>query len=541
MKMFKILVTVLICWILHLGANLAGSQVPNIVPSQHRLNVAVDARLELLAVVQLLSGYGERFGLITQFDFPYKRYVSEYFSPYKNHRAVQLFAKMSKVNFNCDAPPAAMLYLSDPPNLNIQLPFTDDLNRRAGGQKQLNEFVNSLREFASRTQFVAFYKAHQETYQQIVADVRMKMGSIDYIGTLENYYGMKHHSYNIILVPLFVGGYGHRLERTDGTCDIFNICGPISVENNLPVFGTVGELAWHEFGHSFVVPTMNKLHSDIAKYSSLFVPIADRMKEQNYTEWDTCVNEHLVRAVEIRLAYQHIGKEASEQALRYNKTKGFFYVEALCNRLEQYENQRDKYKTFTDFSPELLNVFKELSEKKLGDEFYNIPFTGPINAVFSDRKSISLIMPTNENNKAIQGKIHAYVKAFRDEFFKDSPVLTDQEALKKDLSSNSIVVYGTPTGNLWLAKHIIELPVRIAADQILAETAYKGEHLRFISAWPNPWSSRKGIVIYTAQQVEDVIGINAVSHGSTDYVIAKGKEVLKSADYNKQNQPWTFK
>jgi len=552
MKRFKIVVIVLVCWILHLGSNLAGPQTPNIVPSQHRLNVVVDARLELLAVVQLLSNYGERLGLITRYDFPYNRNVVEYFSPYKNHRAVQLFAEMSKSGFSYDAPPAAMLYLSDPPDLNTQLPLTDYLSRRAGGEKRLNQFVSLLRDFASRTQFTTFFKSHQETYRQIVANARTKlvvslpnpMEGIDYIGTLENYYGMKHHSYNIILVPLFVGGYGHRVERADGTCDIYNICGPINIENDLPVFGTVEsfrDLAWHEFGHSFVVPTMGKLHISISKYSSLYEPISDTMKKQAYGSWETCVNEHLVRAVATRLAYQQIGKEAAEKTLLYEKTRGFFYVEALCKRLEQYENQRDKYRTFADFSPELIAVFKELSEKKLGSEFYSVPFTGTINAVVSDNKSVVLIVPTNENNKTVQDKIHAYVTAIRDKFFKDSPILTDKEALKKDLSGNSLVVYGTPAGNIWLAKHITQLPVQIRADQIVAESAYTGTNLRFISAWPNPQNPKKGIVIYTAQQAEDVYEINSVFHGPTDYVIAKGKEILKSADYNRQNRPWTFK
>jgi hypothetical protein len=341
-----------------------------------------------------------------------------------------------------------------------------------------------------------------------------------------------------------VGGFGHRLEGADGDCDIYNICGPINIENDLPVFGTAASfrsLAWHEFGHSFVVPTMNKIHSDITKYSSLFDPISDKMKEQAYGTWDTCVNEHLVRAVETRLAYLHIDKEVAQQTLRYEKTKGFFYVEVLCKRLEQYENQRDKYSTFADFSPEIIGVFKELSEKKLGDEFYSIPFTGPINAIVSDRKSAVLIMPTHERDKTAQDKIHTFIKAICAKFFKDAPILTDQEAFKMDLSSNSIIVYGTPAGNLWLAKHITELPVRILSDQIVAEISYPGTNLRFISAWPNPQNPRKGMVIYTAQQAEDVIEINAVFHGPTDYVVAKGTEVLKSADYNKQNKPWTFK
>lgn len=59
------------------------------------LRVTVDPRIELLAVVQLLSGY--RF--LTRYDVSYKRDVIEYFSPHKNHPAVRLFAENERRRF----------------------------------------------------------------------------------------------------------------------------------------------------------------------------------------------------------------------------------------------------------------------------------------------------------------------------------------------------------------------------------------------------------------------------------------------------------
>ena len=167
----------------------------------HSINVLVDPRIELLAVVQYLSGYGERFGLITRYDMPYKHDVMGYFALFKEHPAVKLFARMSADNFNFDAPPAAMLHLSEPPDLSLEAPFTDYLKKRAGGEERLEEFVKSLRDFARETQFMAFFEAHKGTFLQTVFDAHEKLRDIDYIGTLENYFGMKQHSYNIILVP----------------------------------------------------------------------------------------------------------------------------------------------------------------------------------------------------------------------------------------------------------------------------------------------------------------------------------------------------
>ena len=46
----------------------------------------------------------------------------------------------------------------------------------------------------------------------------------DLIGDIENYYGIKQNSYNIILVPMFhPGGFASRLENKDGSFDIYSI------------------------------------------------------------------------------------------------------------------------------------------------------------------------------------------------------------------------------------------------------------------------------------------------------------------------------
>lgn len=102
------------------------------------------------------------------------------------------------------------------------------------------------------------------------------------------------------------------------------------------------------------------------------------------------------------------------------------------------------------------------------------------------------------------------------------------------------MVYGTLNGNLWLQAHIEELPFRIEADKIITDKIIKGEDLRLISAWPHFHDKSKGMAIYTAQRAEDIWGINGINHGSTDYIIIKGKKVLGSGNYKKKEAQWGF-
>lgn len=509
------------------------------------LNIAVDPRIELLAVVQLLSGYGEMIpGVITGFDFDYKREMLEYFEPHKYHKAVKLFKEMAP-SFHYDAPPAAMLHLSNPPELEVRYPFTEYLIRRAGGEERLEDFIDALWDFGQKSAFMEFFEAHQKDFDRMAASVRAKIKGLNFVSDIEDYYGMSSSSYNLILAPLFhPGGYGPRVRLPDGTHDVFYIGGPRGLEGNFPVWGGVEDfryLVWHEFSHSFVNPTTHLFIDEVDRYAGLLDPIAGPMEEMAYGSWETCVNEHVVRAVTVRLAHLHQGEDVGEKSLMHERTRHFAYVEALCERLKIYEKKRDRYPCFIDFYPELIKVFKELSEADLGEEFYKIPFPGTMNGVYSDKEAETVyIVPTAESDGEVQEKIREYARGTRDRFRAEARLLTDVEALKEDLAGKAVFAYGTIDGNLWLKKNFSFLKDHVKPDRIITDRTHVGSNLRFLTARPSPFDKCMGVAIYTAQRAEDVVGINGLYHGPTDYVVARGSEVLQAADYVKKNEAWTF-
>ncbi len=332
-----------------------------------RLHIEVDPRLELLAVIQFLSNYQEQLPvrLLTDFDFPYKQETTDYFMPYANHRAIVLFEQMSSQGFNFDAPPTVMIHLSLPPDLTIQYPLSEELITRVGGLEQLEEFLEASREFALDTNFMSFFEQHEPFYQQLVDNV-----SVDYADliSLETYYGMQQHSYNIILVPLYLaGGYGPLIKHPNGSYDVYSISGPYNVVDNIPTFGSsesFRHLIWHEFSHSFVNPLTAKHWDEIELYNDAYEPIQDQMHQYGYGTWETSVNEHIVRAIVVRLTQRNFGDERGKQALKNEINWGFIYTEALVEELKQFELYRDEYPTLADFYPQLIGVFKEVTDNQ---------------------------------------------------------------------------------------------------------------------------------------------------------------------------------
>ena len=520
------------------------SSTSNSFSFQHKkINVRVDPRLELLSIVQYLSGYDKAKALLTKLDFEYKKDIEKHFSKYKTHAAVKIFENIGvNGSFDYSAPPTAMLHLSSPPDLEIQVPVTDVILKRAGGKKNMDQFITELRDFAIESNFMDFYNRHISLYEIIQNDVKRKLEGVNTIEALEKYFGIKNHSYNILVVPLFHGGgYGPRVKRSDGKLDVFYIGGPRKVENDTPVFGTKESfmhIAWHEFCHSFVNPTTERFTTEIHKSKSLLTPILLYMNRIGYADWETAVNEHLVRAVTARLQYLNLGED-DKATIKKEKEYGFFYIDHVYKKILDYEKNRDKYSNFIEFYPEILKIFNELTRKDLDEDFFVLPYTGNAISILSQNNKV-VILPTNEKDKKLQQKIHESTKLMYDKFHSGTTYINDSDALETDLSDSFLIVFGTMEGNLWLRKHSELFPFKLSGNKLTADKEYTGNRLRLITTFPNPENPEKGVLIYTANNLRDVRSAGGVFHGPTDYVIVNGWKILKAGNYNKNTGKWRF-
>ncbi|MDB8791037.1 DUF4932 domain-containing protein [Romboutsia sp. 1001216sp1] len=342
----------------------------------NNINMTIDPRIELLSVIMYLSPtYDYKTTSIIPEDITYKQEVEKYFRKYKYHAVVKLFESMSKNGFSYDAPPTSMLYLTNPPNLKIR----EDIDKsdyvytqcvqRAGGEDKFLEFIDELNNFVKESNFYEFYNDHMNYYEKIINTTIKSLSDIDYISQVEDYYGTKQNSYNIILNGmLYANNYGPRIKDKDGKYDIYFIQGSNGAKDDLPMFGDdfmFMYLIRHEFGHSFVNNLTTKNIKEVNKYESLFEPIKEKMNSQAYSNWETCLNEHLVRACVIRMTEIHNGKEDANRSIKMEKEAGFIYIDKLINLLEkEYEKNRDKYSTFEDFYPEILKLLDDLSNNK---------------------------------------------------------------------------------------------------------------------------------------------------------------------------------
>ena len=262
---------------------------------------------------------------------------------------------MRSKGFAYDTPPRAMLYVDSNFKLLDNIVLPDDIIKSAGGKDILLKFLSLLSDFKNKSKFDEFYMSHTNFYNNIVINVKNRVDKIGCVENLIEFYGYKQNSFNIIIQPLSIGGYAGWTSTKDGKLDVYDF---MVVPNDDVEFSN---LLVHEFGHSYINPLTQTNINIVNKYNNLFTPIRESMSKQAYGSWDTCVNEHIVRAITYKILYNLFSTKVSQSYIDRDTASNFIYIKALSESLEEYKNNRDKYPTIKDFYPGLLNEFQSLS------------------------------------------------------------------------------------------------------------------------------------------------------------------------------------
>lgn len=499
------------------------------------LPVTVDPRVELVSIVQYLAEPPEHRRVTNIVECPYGLDVRAWAAPFSGHRAVRLLAEMNARGFNYDAPYAAIVHLGPPPALQANAPFSDYVLKRAGGQAEMQKFIAALRRFADETHFMDFFASHRGTYDAIVARTTKALGPADRaVATLTQYVGSAHDRHELILAPMLLGNFGPSVRARDGRVTAYFIAGTGTARDGLPWFGTPDVLKQnltHEFAHSYINELTEKHRRELDRYAALYEPIAPWMRPLAYSSWETAVNEHIIHALTIRLTTAD-GAARDEEIISARK-EGFFYLPLILERLGAYERDRANYPDLASFYPRLVDIWREMSTRPPTPDFFIVPFRSTVGDAEYARPRVVFVVPTGESNSEDQARIVAYARRVHDAFAPDAPFLTDVEALRQPATGRVLLLYGTPSGNLWVARRLGDrLPFRFAGGRVaIAGRTFSGDHIRVICALPNPDDPRFGIVVHSAAAAADVNGINSVENGPTDYVVANGQDVLDASNF----------
>ncbi len=514
-----------------LGLCYANLLAESVVPPQETkggVYFSVDPRMEVLAVVQYLSGCKR----IAKDPKEYVAAIDEWFCEYRDHPVVQLWPKLEKRGFNYDSPVMYFLQYAAIPfsqKVNALQKYASDVwddqfKEIFGSKAKEREMLALLNDFIAKSRFTDFMASQEDFYKAQIQSAAAALNQADIAKAMNSWYGSRGNSYNYIISPLLgMSGYGPCLQNSSGNLDLFCVAAAKTDPQSLLI------MLLHEFSHSYVNHLVDEHYDTLKQARKLRKPIAEKMKAQGYNNWWVILAEHYVRTATIRIYHSLTDAPSVKHLVESEVRRGFIYTPAINTDLEAYESKREADgMDFGSFFPELVKSMLALKENPEKYQEIVTAFKGNIGAVYSSNALIivpeisadstvsKFIMP---NAEFVAGRIGARI-------------ITDTQALKLKLTKNPLIVYGCPQHNKWLAKHMAKLRFQLLPDRIVADKEYLGEDLRIISAQPNPFNNKLGMLIYTAQRPQDLEKINNVHHGPSEFVISDSQgNVLESGFY----------
>ena len=124
-----------------------------------KIKYTLDKRTEIMEIMLTLTDYFDRIPKLrvpTEFDYAVD--VKNYFSQYKNHRAVKLLTEIiHELSFNYDAPIALMWQLNSDFSINelLKYPF----ETRLGRSPKVLEFIKEIKNLLSTLTMMNFIKS----------------------------------------------------------------------------------------------------------------------------------------------------------------------------------------------------------------------------------------------------------------------------------------------------------------------------------------------------------------------------------------------
>jgi hypothetical protein len=360
------------------------------------IDVKVDINLETFAIVERFANPYSKYMYVrdsvlkTQEPmrpmayYAFERYKNEDNSKIAKHLAAVVDTIIGTRVGGQDVIFSALIYAKPFPEKGAIAPFRFS---HANLNKETVDFINSeiallieeLRQFYIERKVGQFMKKHKAYYKGAVNEIKTKIpkGIVPFMTTY--YRDKSNNKYSIFLIPsrAFTKGEwqanGPQIPLKNGGKHIIQLLSstyldvPIVPNGVYTKFG-FGDAEWlqditiHEFGHTFCQfdsIIVAKTNTSAALFSGDWV---NDMGKQGYRAWDVCVNEHVVRLGEIRIA-EKMGDKDRANRLRnsYIKNKKFVIIPLLEKKVVEYENNPQKYPTFRAFLPELLAVFDTLT------------------------------------------------------------------------------------------------------------------------------------------------------------------------------------
>ena len=340
--------------------------------TESQIRVEVSEAVELMSILARTAGNKEyNMDMAGQ----YTKDTEVWFAPYKQHAAVVCFQNLrDQYGISYDAVMSMAIHLDIDGGKVKFLGEQADLEKR-WSNVDIDDFIDKLNTFYTDTRFHNFFEQHRMFYDEGLKEYEANVMTYFHQEWYARFYGTAPTDRFRIVIGFTCGGgnYGPSRQLPGQPREAYAICGYyINPQTGKP-YGEGANMATtliHEFNHSFVNPLLNnetnasliattgqKLH----KFS------AYAMERQAYSDWQTVINESIVRAaVILYMLDQDFDQKQVLNELANQVCRSFNWMPELVASLRYYAAHRDQYPTLNDYYPEIARCLSKYIEDEVG-------------------------------------------------------------------------------------------------------------------------------------------------------------------------------
>ena len=327
------------------------------------IEIKVDKKTELLGVMLLISKYKDKYPFLVE-ECGNKEYRNKIFASFKkfnNEKTIVLLNEIiDNLCFNYDAPVFLINQLNEDYSFNYlpDYPFKSRLQ----SSPVVIEFLNSIKRFAKKIEFDKFYESNMSFYKIGINQINNLIKNYNFVEFFKDFYKFDFSNVKFIINLMFFatnGNYGTNF-KNDFVC---NQCLRTCENNTINFIDSIDNtltLYVHEFSHSVINPLTEK-------YSKLtlknFENIKDKMIKLQYNNADVIIDEHIIRGIElVFLKYYYKTNDGINYVEKWKKEYeflGFEYIGKVFEKIDYYFMNKDKFKNFEEYFPQILKVFEK--------------------------------------------------------------------------------------------------------------------------------------------------------------------------------------
>jgi len=323
-----------------------------------KLYITNPKNIELVCAIINLTDYWDK----RHTDFPFTKKVREKLLQFKNHSAVKATDNLIKKGW-------WQIYFFNIAMSITELPESEPVIKSKWFEReQVKNYINLMVKFYKDSDFNKLWKKNKPFYIKLQSSLakRYKKQNVNITKIMEEFYGFGFDEYNIVPAVQLVDMGLHVEVKTEDKKKTYYFNGPLGKGKSNKegdYFAPINSLiynAFHEFGHSFLEPLLMDNQDLLKKYLYIYDIVKKGMVQKGYQSWDRVFIENLIHAVQICLVNKVWDEETTEKILEKEFKSGYFLIKDIYKILQDYENNREKYKNFKEFMP---MIFEELGSK----------------------------------------------------------------------------------------------------------------------------------------------------------------------------------